>query len=418
MNRPSIDWQIPILRYINRSMYGLALLGILDTVHLYVQRTFGFNKGCLGFLDAAIEQSFNCKQVVESEAGSLIGISNTFLGLAFYLLLAVLLFLRMYRVKKIRFALNLTITGGLSLAFIYAGYLVYYQYGVLGEYCLLCLISASIITLLVILEWARFFASKKEAMHPPSYSFAREIKIRIILAVAIVALGGADLLLANYQTPPPSTSDQNSTIRSDSLLLRSATSISLPATVPSECGYRDANHDKSQKGLISFYDPLQGTRQSSTSLILYFDPLHPSTQPMINFTDSLLDQWANQLEIAYKPVALSSASIPAVSALYAASQEDKFMEFLELLLDFKQEGLTGEKLLQQSARKAGLKIDLLEGTKSAELIRSRIYMEKEKARTLEIDHIPTLYINGRRIEKSSLSLNCILDLVEKSFHNN
>ncbi len=133
--------------------YALALLGIIVVVHLFIQTGRGFDRGCFGFsAPEEVESSFNCEAVIESDAGKLLGVSNTVWGLLFYVTLAGVSFLAIrqdagtaVRTRRIRWLM-------IGVGLLYSAYLSYVQYFQLGEFCKLCLTSASIVFLLAIVS--------------------------------------------------------------------------------------------------------------------------------------------------------------------------------------------------------------------------------------------------------------------------
>ncbi|GEM_PF-5345409 len=403
-------------------MFGLSLVGVLDTIHLYVQKQFGFNKGCLGFIDSAIEQSFNCKQVVSSEAGTILGISNTYLGIIFYLLITLLLIARLYNHKKLRPLVNRLITSGLLLAFIYAGYLVYYQYAVLGEYCLLCLVSAVLVALMFILEMVRYFVPEGNPNSTGKKQFESEIYWRSFIVCVVILIGLVDLLLAHYQTPDavPAEESFQTALIPDSLVLYSARSLSFPVETAS-CGELTSTSETSDESLISFYDPILGSPNSRISITVYFDPAHKSTIPLLAAANDVLEKWDEQLEIAFKPIALSKSSVPYVEAIYELTSSGQFSQFTKVLSETEKiDSSTGQLTVMQiqiALHETGIDTSKLDSQRTNDLIHSRIYMEKEKAQAFDIETVPAIFINGKRLPSRELSRPCIFKAVQNAFDN-
>lgn len=130
--------------WIDRTLFVLSLVGLLVVVHLWLQQERGFDRGCFGFSTSqAVEDSFNCEAVTESDAGQFLGLSNVVWGLAFYLSVALLgagamaIPERTSLLKRIRAVV-------IGLGFLYALYLVNVQFNVIGELCALCLTSAGV----------------------------------------------------------------------------------------------------------------------------------------------------------------------------------------------------------------------------------------------------------------------------------
>ena len=89
---------------INRVSFILALLGVLLTIHLWIQKQRSFDQGCLGFSRPEIQQTISseCQEVVESEAGNLFGVNNILLGFFFYVAVGALGLGTVFAGSKIR----------------------------------------------------------------------------------------------------------------------------------------------------------------------------------------------------------------------------------------------------------------------------------------------------------------------------
>lgn len=145
---------------IDRTLFALALLGLLVVVHLWMQQERGFDRGCFGFNTAfeQRQQAFDCELVTESEQGTFLGLSNVVWGLGFYAVVALLgagvAFMpdRRAQLRKLRLIV-------IAIGFLYAVYLVYAQFTQVGALCALCLISAGITTLLFATAGFDFYRS-------------------------------------------------------------------------------------------------------------------------------------------------------------------------------------------------------------------------------------------------------------------
>ncbi len=145
---------------LDRSIYATALVGVLVVVHLWLMVDRGFDRGCFGFSDPT--PVVECEAVIQSDAGSLFGVSNAVWGLLFYVGLAALSFLigmgsqLASRGRALRAAM---IYG----AFFYSAYLVYVQATQIGAWCKLCLISAGIVAVLTALVSYELFGKQSES---------------------------------------------------------------------------------------------------------------------------------------------------------------------------------------------------------------------------------------------------------------
>lgn len=117
----------------------LGLLGLLDTVYLTAQHYIGLPVIC--------GVGHGCETVLSSEYSSVFGISIALFGVLFYfsVIVASAMFMDTKNMVFLRF-----IALGSAIAFLASIFLVYIQAFVIGQFCVYCLTSAAISTLLFI----------------------------------------------------------------------------------------------------------------------------------------------------------------------------------------------------------------------------------------------------------------------------
>ncbi len=156
---------------LDRAIFVLAMLGVLVAVHLWIQQGRGFAEGCTGFGDAGASV-FDCGAVVSSAAGTFLGVSNTLWGLVFYLGVGLLTALAAVGPAGWLRPSKMLRLGLVGFGFLYSAYLTLYQFTQLDARCLLCLLSAGIVTViavLVVLDARRVEAPASAAKHPPKH---------------------------------------------------------------------------------------------------------------------------------------------------------------------------------------------------------------------------------------------------------
>lgn len=137
---------------LDRIVFGVALIGLLTATHLAVQQARDFEAGCTGTslvrtVGQAAGGGSGCGTVVESAAGTFLGVSNIVWGFLFYGSLALVSLARGalgWRRRILGRLRELVVTIGFG----YTGFLIYYQAAVLDAFCALCLISAVLVTVL------------------------------------------------------------------------------------------------------------------------------------------------------------------------------------------------------------------------------------------------------------------------------
>ncbi|MDX1430668.1 MAG: vitamin K epoxide reductase family protein, partial [Rhodothermales bacterium] len=295
-------------------VFFLALLGVLVVVHLWIQSGRGFDRGCFGFTaPAEVTTAVDCEAVTESDAGTLLGVSNVVLGLAFYLGLVGISF-------KVTSASVRTITTwkrlralAIVVGFCYSLYLVYVQYFQLGQFCRLCLISASIVAVLFLLVAADYLTSgKADGGGPfrPTKFFAG-----LTLVTAVIAVG--DVLY--FRNLPESQIEPGQTAE----ILQGADGVG-------ECIYDPEKPVvENYVDMASFSDPSRGSPGAPVTIIEFFDPNCPHCATLHPVMDAVVDRYGDKAWVVWRPFVLWQFSIPQVEALYIAGQEGKFFEMLE-----------------------------------------------------------------------------------------
>ena len=110
--------------WLERTLFGLSMLGMLIVVHLALQEQRGFDRGCLGLTDGAAATTFDCAAVVGSDAGALFGVSNVVWGFLFYAAIAVITFLVVRASAAQRPVVAKLRAGLLGTGVLYTGYLM------------------------------------------------------------------------------------------------------------------------------------------------------------------------------------------------------------------------------------------------------------------------------------------------------
>jgi len=243
-------------------LFGLSMLGVLTVVHLYIQQGREFDRGCFGF--AGLESGhmgFDCSSVLASGAGTFLGLSNTAWGFGFYLTIAVLTVAIFLVGAEIRSWLHGVRGVGIAGGAIYSGYLVYVQVAVIESLCALCLASAVIATLLLLVQGtilARHLHASASTM--PTRLFKRNLTIYVYLAAITAVLVGADLTYFRALAP----AEESRAVAQKEQFSGAACELDPK---------KDPVSDPSS--LVSFDDITKGPADASVTVVEYFDPNCP-----------------------------------------------------------------------------------------------------------------------------------------------
>ena len=399
---------------LDRLIFAFALLGVLVTVHLWIQQGRGFDRGCLGFSDPVPSATVDCNAVVQSSAGTLFGVSNVVLGIAFYLLLTGLSLGVAYaagparsRLKQLRMAV---VTGG----FLYSLYLVYYQSLVIGQYCVLCLTSAGIVAVLFGLHLADLFTHSSAAMSSSDragrVSAVREASVLSSLALLVFLVSGADVLYFNsLEQPSPSASAE---AESAARQAEGRSEMQVPSSTAA-CRY---NPEKSPiedyESLVQFTDPVKGSHDAPVTVIEYLDPNCPHCENLHPVMQEVAAQQKDQARFVYKLFPLRRSSLPQIMALRVAAEENKFFEMLEAQFD--RQGVLSVAELREVAREVGMDPDETVRRMQQDALVEQVLRERKAAFERGVDSTPTVIINGRVVASRSRTEACLNQLIEEA----
>ena len=403
---------------LDRLLFIVALLGILVTVHLRIQEGRGFDQGCWGFNpdDAASAAVFDCQAVTSSTAGKLFGLPNSILGMLFYFTVAALSVAVLF-VQQPRQALVRRLRGGLAAAgFLFSMYLVYVQTTQIGEYCALCLTSASLATLLFLLVLYDYFTSPAVAPMKASSSLAKETRLYAGLAVLTLMLVGADALyfasldpyepaptvaVADEATPPPSAP---STTPAQPVIQNCALD-SRYAPVPD---YLD---------LIDYTDPMKGDASSPVTVIEFLDPNCGHCGNLNPIMKRVVERYEDRVAFYFKPFELNPQMplrLAQTQALHAANEEGKFFEMLDGQFA-NQHRSRGQGLplddLKQIAANIGMNGDALVRKISGNAYRGKVLRDRQLGSSIaNLQGVPMVLVNGLPIgTKTEACLNQYID---------
>ena len=380
---------------VERSLFVLALLGILLTVHL----AFWYG-GRTSASDPVCGAGFDCQAVLASDP-ALLGVSSTYWGMLFYIAVAGMgigLLMLAGRAASVLYTLRRLLIGA---GLLYSAFLTALQYLVLSDRCLLCLISAAIVacmTAVLVLE--RRIGSAEVLAR------ARELRLRGVLgALALV------FVVADYAYSGSSSGEAEV-----------AALGPAEAADTSQCIYDpDRPYFANFERLVEDYDPIVGRPDAPVTIVEFLDPncnfckdLHPVMQ-------RLLSLHSDNARIVYKPVTLvggPSHSLDEVMALWLAEESGRFEEMMELQFRH-QNGATGLSVdrLTEFADDIGMNAgrfreDLLDGRLAA---RARRVMQIFNG--LGLTGVPAVIIDGRLIHHSARSIGCLNHFVEQAVAN-
>lgn len=390
----------------DRTFAAIACVGLLVVVHLWLMQERGFDRGCLG-LSEPTGVVADCAAVSQSKAATLFGVPNVVWGGFFYagvLALTALLAMGQVTVRTWAWRLRtLLIVGGWG----YALHLVYVQYAVIGEFCVLCMTSASLVTVLFALMLFDLF--KSSDLPPMRFSLinrARELTFVAVLAVATLVLSGADVFYFTNVVEPPAAAEATSGPDP-------AEEVAALQAVLDECAYdEEIPAFDDYLSLINDLTPTKGAAEAKVHIFEYFDPNCPFCKTFDPVMSQFISVFGTHAQLHYMPLPLlGDKSVAQVLAMIYAQDQGRFDEMKKAQFDIQDpRGLSKEQIMD-AATKAGLDANAM-----IEAMESGKYMEGLRASYLKaidigVNSVPKVMINGRFITSGSRTVECMSKLV-------
>ncbi|MES3629833.1 MAG: vitamin K epoxide reductase family protein [Longimonas sp.] len=378
--------------WLERTLFGLSMLGMLIVVHLALQEQRGFDRGCLGLTDGAAATTFDCAAVVGSDAGALFGVSNVVWGFLFYAAIAVITFLVVRASAAQRPVVAKLRAGLLGTGVLYTGYLMYVQFVQLDAFCALCLASATVVVTMAAAVALPLLSSTSSSKPMSDTTRRSEYKFLGILVAAAVVLMGADVAYFTQTAP-------------QSHLPAEFTSASVD--VPEECRF-DAEKQPLQnwESLVRDDDPIKGTPDAPVTIIEFFDPNCPHCATMHEVLEVVKEQNSDRARFVSKPFPLWEYSVPQIEALYAAAEVDKFHEMLDMQYDNQRSGGLSETQLRAIAERIDMDPDLVSAHIEDDRHVRRIMHQRQQGIAAGVSSTPTVLINGHFVAPQSRSPEC------------
>ena len=404
---------------INRVCFILTLLGILLTVHLWIQKQRSFDQGCLGFSKPQIQQtvSSECQEVVESEAATFFGVDNIILGFLFYVSVGALCLGTVFGSGKNIARLQQTTLGLTGLGFVFTLYFIYVQIFVLKAFCVLCMTSAVLVIMLFGLQVFRIIKKiAPETLQEPE-KVVRELGWFTLISFFAGALLLTDLIFVNKLGTasllrPPHSSEIRQV--ANEVIAERIDEHFLTAMAP--CSYDDSTPSiEKWQELIAQTDPYIGNPESPVTLIMLFDPNCSHCRQLHPVLKKVAAKYRNKAKFYFKPFPIWHYSITQLEAIWLAADQRKYLEMIELQFRSQQSGGLSVAKLRELA--ASLKLDLQafdEGLQNGKY-RQKVLSDKERNNQFGINSAPKILLNGRLVgsKGQTITESCLSKLIEQ-----
>ena len=394
-----------------RLLFVVALLGVLVTVHFNLTASTGFEEECLfGAFDAPAETS-GCQAALESPVGRPFGVSNAVWGMFFYLIVAGLCAAVVFGPQARRVALKRARAALIGAGFLYSAFLTVYQFVAMPVQCPLCLISAALVAVLLGVQLVYLFQPVDRSKRTmKATKTVREGALYGALAGVALLLAGADAVYFNNLVEPAVA--QTTVAASTPAPQPAAVPDAAPA--PLECTY-DPNKApvEDYEALIGEADPYQGDPNSPVKVLEFFDPNCPHCKALHPLMKKIVAKYEDRVQFVYKPVTLWQYSIGQNASLWAAAEEGKFFDLLDLYFEHQQRGGFRIDKIREFAAQVGMDADAMEKRMRDGQFDDLINEANQQAQAAGLTGVPAVVINGRFVAKASRNEACLSQFIEE-----
>jgi uncharacterized membrane protein/protein-disulfide isomerase len=398
---------------LERAILGLALAGMVLSVHLWIQKARDFDQGCWGvFKPTALDPADGCAGVALLPASHLLGISNAAWGYAFYFGVALASFARLAVGPRVGLVLHRARALATGAAFFYSAYLIGQMAFVARAWCVLCLLSAALVTALTLLQGMLHrrggFAAIDDAERP------RELAWAALAGMGAIGVLTAVLLFVNRLGTRPL--GDGSTGHD----LEAAIGRTLPQFIEAEklaemrpCRFDAGAPALEVRRLLDDATPFLGAADG-VEVTVFLDANCPHCRAYYPTVRRLIDRHAARAQFALVPVVLWDESVGAAAAVRLAGRAGKALAVWDALFarELPPKGELREEELRRLLREAGVDAPDVAARLAAE--RGAAETMRTRLRAAGVRHAPALYVGGRRVWGPSRGEECVGRLIEQA----
>ena len=164
----------------------------------------------------------------------------------------------------------------------------------------------------------------------------------------------------------------------------------------------DVANDAAETGsalLVRPYSPTQGPSMARVTLVEFFDPECESCRAMYPIVKQVMAEFDGRVKLVIRYMPLHQNSTYAASLLEAARAQNKYWEFLEIVMFRQPEWASHQaprpELLITYAPQVGLDPEQLRMAATDPEILARIKQDQSDGEALGADKTPTFFVNGK-----------------------
>lgn len=164
----------------------------------------------------------------------------------------------------------------------------------------------------------------------------------------------------------------------------------------------------SSTGSVTFvrpHSPFLGPEQAPVTVVEFLDPECESCRVMYPMVKQLLTEFDGRMKLVIRYMPLHGNAVYASSLLEAAREQNKYWEFLEIMMarqpEWASHAAPRPELLLTDAPMVGIDVSKLKADAENPQIRIRILQDQTDGQSLGVNGTPTFFINGRELARLS-----------------
>lgn len=157
--------------------------------------------------------------------------------------------------------------------------------------------------------------------------------------------------------------------------------------------------------LVRDHSPTLGPQEAPVTVVEFLDPECESCRVMYPMVKQLLTEFDGRARLVIRYMPLHGNAVYASSLLEAAREQDKYWEFLEIMMarqpEWASHAAPRPELLLTYAPMVGLDVERLKADAENPQIRIRILQDQTDGQSLGVTGTPTFFINGSELMRLS-----------------
>jgi protein-disulfide isomerase len=194
-------------------------------------------------------------------------------------------------------------------------------------------------------------------------------------------------------------------MRVSKALLIGTTLVLVAAFVAGASWYRGRNTSApvNDERLVRPYSITQGPASAPVTLVEFFDPECESCRAMYPIVKQVMAEFDGQVRLVIRYMPLHQNSAYAASLLEAARDQNRFWEYLEIVMlrqpEWASHTAPRPDLLMAYAPMAGLNVEQLRLATTNPDIQARIQQDQADGVALGANRTPTFFVNGAMLPR-------------------